>query len=197
MPLPGPVPGGRRTAKKTRRSTSKARRTTARKTAKVTPVPAGFRTVTPYLAINGAEKALEWYKRAFDAKEVDRRYGPGGLILHARIKIGDSNVMLSDIFPGGVHKSPLDLGAASVTLHVYTKDVDRMWQRAIDAGAKVDMPLQDTFWGERYGQLRDPFGHAWSISMRTSTLTPKQMDEMAKAAMAQFEKGEHPGYQSS
>jgi uncharacterized glyoxalase superfamily protein PhnB len=164
---------------------------------KVNPIPAGFRTVTPYLAVNGAEKALEWYKRAFDAREVDRRFGPGGLILHARVRIGNSFVMLSDIFPGSAHKSPLDLGAASVTLHIYTKDVDRLWHQAIDMGAKVDMPLQDTFWGERYGQLRDPFGHAWSLSMRSARLTPKQMDEMARAAMAQFERGEHPGRPST
>jgi uncharacterized glyoxalase superfamily protein PhnB len=180
---------------------SMARKPKARKRShaskKVSPVPPGFRTVTPYLAINGAEKALAWYKQAFGAKELDRQYGPGGRILHARVRIGNSFVLMSDIFPGSAHRSPLDLGAASVTLHIYTKEVDRLWHQAVDAGAKVDMPLQDTFWGERYGQLRDPFGHAWSISMRSSTLTSKQMEEMAKAAMAQFEKGEHPGFEST
>jgi uncharacterized glyoxalase superfamily protein PhnB len=170
----------------------KARRKRASKPKKFEPVPKEFHTVTPYLAINGAAEAIEWYKKAFGAKELDREQGPDGKLIHGRVQIGDSIVMLSDIFPGAIHKDPRELGAASVTLHVYSKDVDTLWKRAVEAGARVDMRLDDMFWGERYGQLTDPFGHAWSFSMRIQ-MSPKEMERKRQEAMKMFEQGQQPG----
>ena len=157
-------------------------------------IPKGFHTVTPYLAINGAAQAIEWYKRAFGAKELMREAGPDGKLIHARLRIGDSVVMMSDVFPGAMHKDPRELGAASITLHVYSNNVDTLWQKAVEAGAKVDMQLNDMFWGERYGQLTDPFGHSWSLSM-CIPMSKKEMEENRKMAMQMFEQGEHPGHE--
>lgn len=154
------------------------------------PIPEGFRTVTPYLAIDGAAKALEFYKNAFGAKELTRQATPDGRIVHARIRIGDCLVMMSDIFPGAMTKSPLELGTSPVTLHVYTNDVDGMWNRAVSAGAKVVMPLDNQYWGERYGQLVDPFGHHWSLSMRVK-MSKEEMEAKEKQAMAMFSQNQH------
>ena len=161
------------------------------KKAKVSPVPKGFRTVTPYLSIDGAAAAIDWYKKAFGAKELYREPTPDGKLMHARIRIGDSIVMLSDIFPGPNSPS-LNTGAKSpVTLHIYMKNVDKVWQQAIDAGAKAVMPLDNMFWGERYGQLTDPFGHAWSIAEQVK-MSKSERDEKQKQAMALFSQGQHP-----
>ncbi len=160
---------------------------------KLNPIPTGFRTVTPYLAIEGAAQALEFYKKAFDAKELARQETPDGKIVHARVRIGDSLVMMSDVFPGSSSKSPYALGGSAVTLHLYSKDVDKMWQRALGAGARVVMPLDNQYWGERYGQLVDPFGHRWSISMQVK-MSRQEMEEKEKAAMAKFAQSQHPGY---
>ncbi len=154
-------------------------------------MPKGFHTVTPYLAIKGAAQAIEWYKKAYGAKELTRQEGPGGLLIHARLKIGDSIIMMSDVFPGSGVKDPLELGDSPVTLHVYAKNVDEVWKRAVDAGAKVDMPLGDMFWAERYGQLTDPFGHSWSLSMRIP-MSRKEMERQRQEAMKMFEQGQHP-----
>src|SRR3972149_6073334 len=157
------------------------------------PVPKEFRTITPYLAIKGAAQAIEWYKKVFGAKEFEseRQITPEGQLIHARIKIGDSIIMMSDIFPGSGVKDPLDPGRSPVTLHVYSKDVDAVWKRAIEAGAKVDMPLDNMFWGERYGQLTDPFGHSWSLSMRIQ-MSAQEMGQKRQEAMKMFEQGQHP-----
>lgn len=161
---------------------------------KLDRIPRGFHTVTPYLAINGAVQAVEWYKKAFGAKELAREAGPEGKLIHARLRIGDSIVMMSDVFPGGTHKDPLELGATSITLHIYSNNVDALWKKAIEAGAKVGMQLDDMFWGERYGQLTDPFGHSWSLSMQIP-MSSKEMEEKRKAAMKMFEQGQHPGHE--
>jgi len=147
----------------------------------VDPIPEGFHTVTPYLALNGASEAIGWYARAFGAVELERRLGPGGLTLHARLKIGDSLLMLSDIFPGSPHRSALDLGTSPVTLHLYAEDVNALWERAVAAGAKVLFPLADQFWGERYGQLVDPFGHHWSLASRKEILSEEEHARRAQA----------------
>jgi len=170
------------------RSSRKKKR--AAKAREAAYVPQGFHTVTPYLAINGAAQAIEWYKEAFGAKELTRQTTPDGKIIHARVKIGDSIVMMSDIFPGSRHKDPRDLGAASVTLHIYAENVDAVWKRAIDAGAKVDSPLDNMFWGERYGQLTDPFGHSWSLSMQIA-MPPDVMERKRQEAMRMFEQEQH------
>jgi len=173
------------------------KRSRVKKTKPKTPgVPAGFHTVTPYLTLNNAAEALEFYKKAFGAKEMARQTTPDGKILHARIKIGNSMVMMSDEFPGSPHKSPLALGSTTVTIHIYSKDLDKLWAQAVAAGAKIVMPLDNQFWGERYGQLADPFGHSWSISMPIK-MTPKEMEEKTKAAMAMFTQGERAGVSQS
>jgi uncharacterized glyoxalase superfamily protein PhnB len=159
---------------------------------KVSPIPPGFRTVTPYLGVKGAARAIEFYTRAFGAKEVPgtRQLTPDGKILHARLKIGDSLVMLSDHF--GPDEGPAAQGDSPVYLHIYSKDVDKLWKAAISAGAKVIMPLDNAFWGERYGHLLDPFGLRWSVSMRVK-MSKKEMEAKQKEAMAMFAKDEHPG----
>jgi PhnB protein len=160
--------------------------------AKVSPVPAGFSSLTAYLTVNGAGQAIEFYKKAFGAKEINRHNTPDGKVLNATLRIGDSNIMLADEFPGSITKSPSALGASTVTIHVYSKDVDKLWSQAVAAGAQVAMPLENQFWGERYGQVIDPFGHRWSVSMQVK-MSPEEMAEKRKAAMSMFEAGEHPG----
>lgn len=157
------------------------------------PIPEGFRSVTPYLAINGAAEAIEWYKKAFGAKEFvkERQAMPDGKLMHGRIQIGDSIVMMSDVFPGSTHKDPLELGSTPVTLHIYVKDVDDVWNRAVENGAKVDQQLDNQFWGERYGQLRDPFGHAWSLAMRVE-MSPEEIERKRQQAMSMFAQRQHP-----
>jgi len=129
-------------------------------------------------------------------KELSREQDPGGKLIHGRIQIGDSIVMLSDIFPGAIRKDPRELGASSVTLHIYSKDVDALWRKAVEAGARVDMQLDNMFWGERYGQLTDPFGHAWSLSMRIQ-MSAGEMERKRQEAMKMFEQGHHSGQDGS
>jgi len=157
-----------------------------------TPVPPGFRTVTAYLSVNGGLAALEFYKKAFGARELLRRVTPDGKLIHGRLRIGDSIVLLSDVFPDSETAAPASIGTTTVTLHLYSKDVDGLWDRAVAAGAKVAMPLENQYWGERYGRLVDPFGHHWSLSMRTK-MPRAEMAEKQREAEASFARGEHPG----
>src|SRR5207244_7221856 len=168
-------------------------RTTA---ARVARIPPGMRTVTPDLVIKGAAKAIEFYKKAFGAKEIRRQGMPDGTLMHAMIKIGDSLVMMSDEFPGSETNSPNSAGGTTFNLHVYTKDVDTLWNRAIAAGATASMPLENQFWGERYGKLQDPFGHIWSVATVVK-MSEAEKEAKRQAAFAMFEKGEHPGFEES
>jgi PhnB protein len=154
------------------------------------PIPKGFGTVTPYLKINGAAKAIDFYKDAFGAKKIGVVTLPDGKILHARMKIGDSILMLSDEFQGNT-ASPTSIGSNTVTIHVYSKNVDKLWEKAVEAGAKIVMPLDNQFWGERYGQLLDPFGHSWSLSMQVR-MTRREREAKRKVAMEMFTQGKHP-----
>jgi PhnB protein len=158
----------------------------------IRPIPPGEHSVTPYLTVNNGSNAIDFYKKAFDAEELFRETMPDGKILHARMRIGDSIVRLSDEFSGSPHKSPASLGATTVTLHIYTENVDRLWQQAVQAGAKVIMSLDNQFWGERYGMLVDPFGHQWSMSM-VIKMSSEEMTAKRKAVMSIFSKGKHPG----
>jgi PhnB protein len=171
---------------------AKKKRAKKAKGAKLSPIPSGFHAVTPYLTVSGAAEAIEFYKKAFGARELARNTTPDGKILNARIRIGDSIVMMSDEFPGSDMKSPTSGGTSTVTLHIYSNNVDRLWQQAISAGAKVAMALDNQFWGERYGQLADPFGHRWSLSMQVK-MSRQEMEAKQQAAMAMFAQGEHPG----
>ena len=143
----------------------------------VKPIPEGMHTLTPHLICDGAADAIEFYKKAFNAVETTRLPGPNGKLMHASLKIGDSTLMLAEEFPNCGNSSPLTLKGSPVTLHLYVKDVDASVAQAVAAGAKVTMPVADMFWGDRYGQIEDPFGHRWSIATHTRDLTPEQIRE--------------------
>jgi PhnB protein len=170
----------------------KTRKKTPKRSKIVEPIPKGFHTVTPYLVVNNGIEAIEFYRKAFGANEVLRHKTPDGKILNAQLKIGDSMVMLSDEFPGADTRSPLSLGTSTVTLHIYTKDVNKLWDQATSAGARIIMPLNNQFWGERYGQLADPFGHRWSLSQQIK-MSEEEMEALEKASMEMMAHGEHPG----
>jgi len=142
---------------------------------KVNPIPDGMRSVTPHLICAGAANAIEFYKKAFGAVEEARMPGPDGRIMHAMIRIGDSAVMLVDEMPEWGALGPKALKGSPVTVHLYVEDADATFQRAVKAGAKVTMPLDDTFWGDRYGKLEDPFGHHWSVATHLRDVTPEEM----------------------
>ena len=150
----------------------------------VKPIPEGYHSVTPALAIDGAAEAIEFYKRAFAATERYRMPGPEGRIAHAELQIGDSVVMLSDPFPDSSVKSPSALGGTTVGIFVYVEDVDAVFQQAVDAGATVTMELENQFWGDRFGSVTDPYGHHWSLATHVEDVPPEEMEERAKQAMA-------------
>ena len=168
----------------------KAKRAKKRAPKKVSPIPAGYHTVTPYLTVNDGARALDLYARAFGARETVRMPGPGGKVMHAEFRIGDSLIMLSDEFPGmSTSKAPTTLGGTTGSLLLYVRDVDRAFRKAVDAGCTSLMPPTDMFWGDRFGKLRDPFGNEWSMATHTEDVPPKQMAERAKAASAQMGTG--------
>jgi PhnB protein len=150
----------------------------------VQPIPAGYHSVTPYLIVHDAVRAIEFYKQAFGATELMRFEGPPGKIGHAEIKIGDSVVMLADEHPGAMARSPRMLGGSPVGLLIYVVDVDARFKQAVAAGAKVLRPLQDQFYGDRTGTVEDPFGHQWTLATHTEDVTleevKKRMEAMAK-----------------
>jgi PhnB protein len=150
----------------------------------VQPVPEGYQTVTPYLAVDDASEAIEFYKRAFGAKERVRMDTPDGKIGHAELEIGDSLVMLSDPFPQASTKPPKELGGTSASVFLYVEDVDALTKQAIDAGATTTMEVADQFWGDRMGSITDPFGHSWSIATHVEDVAPEEMAARAKEAMA-------------
>ena len=142
-------------------------------------VPEDFHTITPQLVVRGAAEAIEWYTKAFGANELLRNAGPDGKsIMHAELLLGDSRFFLIDEFPDSMI-SPAGLGGTAVTLHLYVAEVDRLFERAVAAGAEVLMPLADQFWGDRYGILKDPFGHRWSVAGRIEDLSPRKLQERA------------------
>ena len=145
----------------------------------VDPIPDGFSTITPHLVVDGAAEAIEFYKKAFGAEELSRLLGPGGKLMHAEIRIGDSRLLLVDEFPEWGKKSPGALGGSPVTIHIYVADADSLFTRAVAAGATVTMPLEDMFWGDRYGRLEDPFGHHWSIATHIENLSAEEITARA------------------
>ena len=145
---------------------------------KAKPIPEGMHSVTPHLICAGAASAIEFYKRAFGAVESGRLPAPDGRIMHAAIRIGDSTVMLVDEMPEWGALGPKALKGSPVTIHLYVDDVDAFVARAVNAGAKVTMPVADQFWGDRYGKIEDPFGHHWSVATHLRDVSP---DEMKKA----------------
>jgi uncharacterized glyoxalase superfamily protein PhnB len=146
-----------------------------------TPVPEDFHTITPQIAVKGVASAIDWYTKALGAHELLRSAAPDGQsIMHSELLLGDSRFFVVDEFPESM-QSPATLGGTSVTLHLYVRDVDSLFNRAVEAGATVLMPVADQFWGDRYGILRDPFGHRWSIASRIEDLSPKKLQDRAKA----------------
>jgi len=155
---------------------------------KVSAVPEGMHTITPHLVIRGAAKAIEFYKQAFGAEVKGVHTTPDGKVMHAMLKIGDSHLMMADEFPGMGSASPQTLGGSPVVLNIYVEDVDRVFNQAVAAGAKVTMPLANQFWGDRYGQVVDPFGHHWALGARIEIVSPEEMERRAKAAFAEMAK---------
>jgi PhnB protein len=148
------------------------------------PIPEGYSTISPYLAVDDAAEAIAYYKKAFGAEETVRMAAPDGKIGHAELKIGDSHVMLSDPFPQASTTPPKELGGTSASVFMYVEDVDAVVQKAVDAGATVTMEVEDQFWGDRFGSITDPFGHSWSIATHVEDLTSEEIEERGKAAMA-------------
>jgi PhnB protein len=148
------------------------------------PIPENYHALTPSLAVENAAQAIEFYKRAFGAKERGRMLGPGDTIAHAELEIGDSVLMLSDPMPQSTVTPPTKLGGTSVGIFLYVEDVDSVVQDALDAGATVKMPVADQFWGDRFGVVADPFGHTWQIATHVEDLTPEEIMERGKTAMA-------------
>jgi PhnB protein len=147
----------------------------------VKPIPEGMHTVTPHLVCAGAGDAIEFYKKAFNAEELSRLPGPDGKLMHGSIKIGDSVIMLADEFPDYGSLGPNALKGSPVVIHLYVEDADAFAARAVAAGAKLTMPVAEMFWGDRYGQLEDPFGHRWSVATRVREVSPEDMRQaMAK-----------------
>jgi len=150
------------------------------------PVPPGFHTVTPSLTVRNGSQAIEFYKKALGAEQRMCMTGPDGKITHAELKIGDSVVFLNDENPQMGCKSPQTLGGTSGTFYLYVEDVDKAFQRAVDAGGKATMPVTDMFWGDRFGSFVDPYGHTWGLSTHTQDMTEQEMEEGAKAFYAQM-----------
>jgi uncharacterized glyoxalase superfamily protein PhnB len=147
----------------------------------VNPIPHGMHTITPHLVCNGAAAAIEFYKEAFGAVEVDRLAGPGGKLMHAMLRIGDSPLMLVDEFPEMRALGPQSLGGSPVTIHLSVVDADAAFRRAVAAGATARMPVTEMFWGARYGLVQDPFGHLWSLATQVRNLTMEQIGEAMKS----------------
>jgi PhnB protein len=150
------------------------------------PIPEGYQSVTPYLSVDDAAGAIDYYKRAFGAEERVRMSAPGDKIGHAELQIGDSMVMLADAFPQFTARPPKELGGTSFSIMLYVEDVDAVVQRAADEGGTITMEVADQFWGDRFGAVTDPFGHVWTIATHVEDVPPEEMAERAKAAMAAF-----------
>ena len=149
------------------------------------PIPNGFTTITPHLIIKDAQKAIDFYQRAFGADLLMMQKIEGTeQVIHAQLAIGNAIVMLNDEFPDWGTFGPAEDRNSPVTIHIYVEDADAAFQRAVDAGAEVTMPLADMFWGDRYGTLKDPFGHRWSIATRVEDLTQAEVTERGKNAFA-------------
>jgi PhnB protein len=154
----------------------------------VKPIPEGYHTLTPFLTVRNAERAIEFYKQAFGAQERGVAKGPDGKVMHAEVKIGDSVIMLSDEYPEFGSLSPQSIGGSPMGLHIYIENVDAAFDRAVKAGAQVEMPVADQFWGDRYGKLKDPFGHKWSIATHVKDMSADEMKRSMDDAMSKMQK---------
>jgi PhnB protein len=154
----------------------------------VKPVPEGFHTITPHLIVRNSKAAIDFYQKAFGAQlQGGIAYTPDGKVMHAMVKIGDSLLMLNDEFPEHGVFAPKD-GETGISLHIYVDDVDELFGRATEAGAKVKMPLADMFWGDRYGKVVDPFGHMWTLGTHIKDMTQEEMKAAMDEAMGAMRK---------
>ena len=151
----------------------------------VKPIPEGYQTVTPYLVVQGAGAAIDYYKKVFGATERMRMPAPGGMIGHAEIQVGGSVIMLADEFPQMCFRGPKSVGGTPVSLMLYVPNVDEVFKRAVDAGAKELRPVADQFYGDRMGTLEDPFGHVWSIGTHVEDVSPDEMRRRSEEMMKQ------------
>jgi PhnB protein len=151
----------------------------------VKPIPDGYHSVTPYLIVKGAARAIDFYKQAFGATELFRMADPSGRVGHAEIKIGDSPVMLADEFPDMGYRGPESLGGSAVSLLIYVENVDAVAGQAVAAGAKVLRPVKDQFYGDRSGTFADPFGHVWTIATHKEDLSPEELQQRSEAFLKQ------------
>jgi PhnB protein len=150
-------------------------------------IPKGYHSVTPSIVVAGAAKAIDFYKKALGAEEVMRFPGPDGSVMHAEIRIGDSTIMLGDEMPEQGGRSPKSYGGTPVSFFVYKENVDAAWKRAVDAGAKEIMPLDNQFWGDRTGCLEDPFGHRWWLAQHVEDLTQEELQKRGEAFFSQMQ----------
>ena len=155
----------------------------------VKPIPEGYHSLTPYLAVEDAAKAIDFYKEAFGAEEHVRMPSPDGKVAHAELQIGDSKLMLSDPFPQSNVRPPSERGGPTASIFMYVNDADATFEQAQKAGATVVAELEDMFWGDRFGTLSDPFGHVWSVATHKEDLSEEEMAERSKAAMAEMSSG--------
>ena len=150
------------------------------------PIPPGFHTVTAYLVVRDARKAIDFYKTAFDAEEIYTMPGPNNRIMHAEIKIGDSPVFLSDEMPERDHLGPQSRGGATSSILLYLTDVDAAFNKAVKAGCTVKVPVSDQFWGDRYGRVVDPFGHEWALATHVEEVDHAEMKKRLEAMSKQM-----------
>jgi PhnB protein len=153
----------------------------------VRAIPEGYHSITPAIVCKNAAQAIDFYKEVFQAKEILRMAGPGNSIGHAELQIGDSRLMLSDEFPG-MAQAPGATPNTSYSLFVYTENVDVVFDRAVKSGCKVEMPLSNQFWGDRYGKVRDPFGHQWGLAQHVEDVPMEEMKKRSEAFMSKMSK---------
>ena len=156
---------------------------------RVSPIPEEFHTITPHLVVRGVASAIEFYQQAFGASELYRSLAPDGVsIMHSEMLLGDSRFFVNDEFAEWGVLSPESFGGSPVTLHLYVEDVDSVFSQAVSAGAVALLPVNDAFWGDRYGILKDPFGHRWSVASRLEDLSPAELQKRAKVFASQSTK---------
>jgi PhnB protein len=148
----------------------------------VKPIPEGYHSVTPYLCVAGAAQALDFYKKAFGAREIMRVESPGGKVGHAEVEIGGSRIMMADEFPEMGFRGPKSYGGSPAHIHLYVEDADKTTEQAVAAGAKVVRAVANQFYGDRSGSIEDPFGHVWHIATHMEDLTPEEVQQRAGAA---------------
>ena len=153
----------------------------------VRAIPEGYQSISPSLTCRGAARAIEFYKEVFHATEITRMPGPGGAIMHAEVQIGDSRIFINDEF-SGMAAAPTENSGHPIYLFFYTENVDALYNRAVASGCRVDMPLQDQFWGDRYGKITDPFGHQWGLAQHVEDVAPEEMQRRSAAMTAKMAK---------